>query len=43
MTAALSDEQLRAIKTEQFAKEFKDAAKEVMFSAAKLKSPQGKK
>jgi len=40
--AALSDEQLRAVKTEQFAKEFKEAAKEVMFNAAKLKSSQGK-
>lgn len=42
MTATLTDDQLRALKTEQFAKEFKDAAKEVMYNAAKLKSPQGK-
>lgn len=42
MAAALNDEQLRAVKIEQFAKEFKEAAKEVMFSAARLKSPQGK-
>lgn len=40
--AALTDDQLRAIKTEQCAKEFKEAAKEVMFNAAKLKSSQGK-
>jgi hypothetical protein len=42
-TAATNNgQQLRAVKAEQYAKEFKDAANEVMFNAAKLKSPIGK-
>lgn len=37
----MNDEQLRTVKATQFAQEFKDAAKEVMFNAAKLKNPHG--
>ena len=37
----MNDEQLRNVKATQFAQEFKDAAKEVMFNAAKLKNPHG--
>lgn len=40
--ATISDEQLKAVKTAQYAKEFKEAAKEVMFNAVKLKDPEGR-
>lgn len=38
----MNDEQLRAVKATQYAQEFKDAAKEVMFNAVQLKNPHGK-
>lgn len=38
----MNDEQLRTFKAAQYAEEFKNAAKEVIFSAVKLKNPHGK-
>jgi hypothetical protein len=41
MTMAMNDEQLRTVKAAQYSQEYKDAAKEVMFNAAKLRNPYG--
>jgi hypothetical protein len=37
----MSNDQIRAVKAKQYATEYKDAAKEVMFNAVKLRDPQG--
>lgn len=37
----MNDEQLKALKATQYAQEFKDAAKEVIFNAVKIKNPHG--
>lgn len=39
--SAISDKQIKADKAKQYASEYKEAAKEVMFNAVKLKDPQG--
>ncbi|KAG5675768.1 hypothetical protein PVAND_005644 [Polypedilum vanderplanki] len=39
MAESNSGQQLRTVKSEQYAKEFKDAANETMFNAVHLKSP----